>query len=491
MLNITKNVVVPVLLVVLLCVFVQGEDIKSKEHLVPGMIIDTELIINRATMWLSNQRPKNDGSWGNDTHTVLLALRLANLSHDNYNPSIISTELQLSSKQMELEIVLMLWRHREVGFSISRLAKYTLALNAMCMDPRQFHGHDLIGTLQHHEPATDYDFALTSLAVCSAEAHIRKRQIQRLLDIANAAQYHNVDTVAMVILALRCIVQDHRHRNLHHFVRKSSLDLAQRQRLDGGFGDLRTTALAMQALEEIENESSENWNKSAAIVWLINHQQSDGSFNNDIRTTAEIILGIVPVNIINIRTLDCKQDNSKSNLPNSSPRLNVNDEITWTENHSERSIYLSPTSTHINTEMNATEAALSTSSSASFGLNSGMKNQRQMVNVSYTIWIGTNESHHIIVNAPKNGTFYNVMLLAAEMSHYFQFTASEWPNGHYVHTLAGLKEEPMSYHYWLLYRLFSPPDKLLPPGNQLVAPGGVDDLEINDGEYYLFWYKKL
>lgn len=123
--------------------------------------------------------------------------------------------------------------------------------------------------------------------------------------------------------------------------------------------------------------------------------------------------------------------------------------------------------------MNVTEATLSTSSSASSGPNSGMKNQRQMVNVSYTIWIGTNESHHIIVNAPKNGTFYNVMVLAAEMSHYFQFTASEWPNGHYVHTLAGLKEEPMSYHYWLLYRLFSPPDKLLPPGNQLVAPGGI------------------
>lgn len=60
------------------------------------------------------------------------------------------------------------------------------------MDPRQFHGHDLIGTLQHHEPPTDYDFALTTLAACSAQAHVRKRQMRRLLDIANAAQDHNV-----------------------------------------------------------------------------------------------------------------------------------------------------------------------------------------------------------------------------------------------------------------------------------------------------------
>ena len=83
-------------------------------------------------------------------------------------------------------------RHREIGFSPVRLAVYTLALNTLCMDPRQFHGHDLIGTLQHHEPPTDYDFALTALATCSSQAHVRKRQIRRLLDIANAAQDHNI-----------------------------------------------------------------------------------------------------------------------------------------------------------------------------------------------------------------------------------------------------------------------------------------------------------
>lgn len=73
-----------------------------------------------------------------------------------------------------------------------RLARYTLALNAMCMDPRQFHGHDLIGTLQHHEPPTDYEFALTALAACNAQAHVRKRQMRRLLEIAHAVQEQNV-----------------------------------------------------------------------------------------------------------------------------------------------------------------------------------------------------------------------------------------------------------------------------------------------------------
>lgn len=98
-----------------------------------------------------------------------------------------------------------------------------------------------------------------------------------------------------------------------------------------------------------------------------------------------------------------------------------------------------------------------------------------LVNITYTLWVGSNvnETYNLTITAPRNETFYGVMLLAADMSSHFQFAASEWPNGHYVHTLAGYKEEPMSYHYWLLYRLLTPPDAGSPPGNQLVAPGGI------------------
>lgn len=71
--------------------------------------IESEAILERATAWLWNQRDK-DAGWGNDTHRVLLALRLANLSHDENLPSPAAVEMQLSGKQMELEIVLLLWR---------------------------------------------------------------------------------------------------------------------------------------------------------------------------------------------------------------------------------------------------------------------------------------------------------------------------------------------------------------------------------------------
>lgn len=83
-------------------------------------------------------------------------------------------------------------RHHEIPITPPKLAQYCLALSALCHDPRQFHGHDLIGTLQHHEAVHDLDFAYATLAACTARAHVRKKQIRRLLDIANTAKDHNI-----------------------------------------------------------------------------------------------------------------------------------------------------------------------------------------------------------------------------------------------------------------------------------------------------------
>lgn len=70
---------------------------------------EAEVILDRAVTWLWSQRDKNAG-WDNDTHRVLLALRLGNLTREDNVPPSTPLELQLSEKQMELEIVLLLWR---------------------------------------------------------------------------------------------------------------------------------------------------------------------------------------------------------------------------------------------------------------------------------------------------------------------------------------------------------------------------------------------
>ncbi|CAG2055106.1 unnamed protein product, partial [Timema podura] len=141
----------------------------------------------RALYWLSQQRHA-DWGWGGDTARAILTFTLIDSSWFSRQ----NLESQLATKQMELEIVLQLWRHHELPITSASLAHYSLALNAICQDPRQFHSHDLIGTLQHHEPELDVVFALSNLAVCSSGAHVRKRQIRRLLDISDNVKDHNV-----------------------------------------------------------------------------------------------------------------------------------------------------------------------------------------------------------------------------------------------------------------------------------------------------------
>lgn len=125
----------------------------------------------------------------------------------------------LSVKQMEIEVLSMLDRHHLLPkpVNLDKLARYVLALGSLCKDPKRFHGHDLVATLQHHEPTQvyngdaaaqknasaqelrkpfsefqDQEFALTTLAVCSSAAHVRKRQIRRLLDIASGVTDQSV-----------------------------------------------------------------------------------------------------------------------------------------------------------------------------------------------------------------------------------------------------------------------------------------------------------
>ncbi|XP_067015294.1 uncharacterized protein CG3556 [Anabrus simplex] len=376
-----------------------------------------------------------------------------------YSPA--NKESLLVAKQVELEVVIHLWRHHESPLSAGRLAQYTLALNAICRDPKKFYGHDLINMLQHHEAELDYEFAFSTLAVCSSGAHVRKRQIRRLLDITEKINDHNVDTLSMVLLALSCIVRDHRNRNLDQYVRKPSVGLAQQQLEDGSFGNIHSTALAIQALEAGDEEASAHWNRSSAVNFLLNRQSSDGSFS-DLSTTAEVILALGPRSLSGVRDMGC---------PMTTPISAVN---------------FIPVA--------ATEAPQTNLEGTNLTLESLAGTVKQdLVSVTYTIWVHTNisEQYTLGVRAERNTTFYNVMLLAAQQDPHYQFEATEWPNGHYVHTLAGYKEEPTAYYFWLLYQTPELPEPSNPPGNQLITPVGVDGLLVDEGNHYLFWYKKL
>ncbi|KAH8397899.1 hypothetical protein KR222_005935 [Zaprionus bogoriensis] len=428
--------------------------------------------ILRALDWLKEKRASDYG-WANDTHVVILAKELSggrdpNDSADAHMLVIQELEDTLSVKEMEIEILAMLDRHHTLPkpLDLDKLARYVLALGSLCKDPKHFHGHDLVATLQHHEPAPDIEFALTTLSACSSAAHVRKRQIRRLLDIASGVTDQSVDAIAMVILALRCIVTDHRHRHLQHFVRRPARGLASLQDQRGSFGSLRSTALAMQALQDLEYDPAGPWNRTAASRYILSRQRADGGWSEEplqdgqepdigVGLTADIILALGWKGLGAVRALQCDHVIRESSDPteNGEPKLAL-----------------------------------------PFGLSSSAEeSDAKNISYTYTLWVGSNvtEAFSLSLVSPKNTSFFKAMTQAAEMDPRFIFEAREWPNGHYVHTLYGKKEEPRGYHYWLLYRLPELPDPNNTPGNQLIAPVGVDELMVEDGEHYLYWYKKL
>lgn len=130
--------------------------------------------------------------------------------------------------------------------------------------------------------------------------------------------------MAMVILALRCIMTDHHHRHLEHFVRRPALRLALLQDFQGNFGSLKSTALAMQALQDLDAISPASWSRNAASKWILDRQREDGGWTEEpltdgqdpsigIGLTANIILALGRKGLGAIKVLQCNHILSENN----------------------------------------------------------------------------------------------------------------------------------------------------------------------------------
>lgn len=109
---------------------------------------------------------------------------------------------------------------------------------------------------------------------------------------------------------------DHHHRHLEHFLRKPALRLALMQSQLGNVGSLRSTALTMQALQDLPIIPNTAWNRAAASKWLLDRQREDGSWSEEpiadgqdasmgIGVTADIILALGRKGLGAVRMLQC------------------------------------------------------------------------------------------------------------------------------------------------------------------------------------------
>lgn len=398
----------------------------------------------KALNWLMSKREENWG-WDSSTADAILAIQLTNQSWFSKE----NLESQLSVKQLELETALALWsRHHENPIRPGRVAKMINALISVCQDPKSFYGHDLVSMLEHLDTSHPLEYNYVMMTLCNAGVHIRKKQVRRLFSFVDSEELRNHETLAVTVLTLGCVVREHHHRNLLSYLRKHMKRLKKMQHDDGSFGNVRTSSLATQALMSMGDEGRD-WNFTGVMQYFLSQQQPDGSFGNLAAT-----MSVLPVLV----------GRSFTHLANASCR--TSDEV------------LSPQSNATNSLSNEVLVT---------GLTSPLPQEPKLITVKYSLWIGNNitENYTLSLTVPANTSFFEIMKRAAEGNEKFEFSASLWPNGHYVHTLAGLKEDRVENQYWLLCLNNNGPE------NPVFVDTGVDDFYPQDGETISFWFKKI
>ncbi|XP_046656354.1 uncharacterized protein CG3556-like [Daphnia pulicaria] len=450
-------------------------------------------LIQPSASWLL-ERSKQSGSWGVDTPRALLALlrviadRSATTgasSTVNFNPN----SLQGLILRQEFDIQLLLFQLRNQGSTPQEeqantlepsRSLFALTLTAMCRNPRDFYGQDILAPILVLEEDHDgkllqpFTFAFNAMAVCAGGGHLKRRHVVKLLESINQppVQTHSIDLLAMVVLATSCLYQSSpKYRHLQDFLEQPLKMIAAQQQPDGSFDhNVATTALAIQALkipgQLLEEQPTAKpislpaWRPDLTVDWLRSQQKADGSFG-DLFTTSEVLLALATQPGYGFLYSQC------SNLNNQSGQLNT----TTTE----------PPPTIPTTIPSA----------GSLG-----GDPAQKVHFTYVVWIGQNRSdvYAIQLTVPANSSFYEAMKIAAEADPRFEFSASVWPNGHYIHTIGGHRDQYIGFHFWLLFCMPMMPDPADPPSviaPHYVAVGGVDDMFPKNGDYYLFWYKDV
>ncbi|CAL1295712.1 unnamed protein product [Larinioides sclopetarius] len=143
-----------------------------------------QLVRNKAAAWIIGQTKLKSElrSWGYNPVRVAVALYTHNETyfyHGNSTGDTISSELQIH--------ILSKLAHQPVyEIDVTELASFVNALSAVCIEPRQFYGVDLVAALRTRVDAKQEVHPLPLIALCNSKVPITPTDVQKLIEIFNS-----------------------------------------------------------------------------------------------------------------------------------------------------------------------------------------------------------------------------------------------------------------------------------------------------------------
>lgn len=255
---------------------------------------------NRAFDYLISQRNPGTFGWPNGrTPAVILGLLSARptwFTNNNEQNKNTNLDAIVTVKQLEVEILGIINNDLKlVDIDSANLALYMGALQVACFDLRDFHGQNLLEIVQKRlpsTPATSPAFASLTLILCNDNIIAPVNAVRKLANsfkLGNRCTYC-VETAAMNVQALVCIGRrlDEDSPILRRVVKR--LKVQNRRFIDsvqdeetGGFGDVISTSLALQA--QHLTWTGRKFDVEKAEKYLLSQRRHDGSFSGSTLVT--------------------------------------------------------------------------------------------------------------------------------------------------------------------------------------------------------------
>lgn len=411
------------------------KDNSDEENCLKGVLAipRVEISRTRGISWLKSKR-NNEWGWDENTHRAIIALYLAGGATFNGTKE----EEELMAKQLELRIALSLLRNKTDPLSSNQLALYINAMLITCHNPRKFYGFDIVSLLekqiQHQENSTH---PVVYLALCNANETVSDDVVEHLFSMLEYESEYLfwMDIQAMTIMALSCITHQNKHAHLAQNISIAVENFKRKQRTDGSFGNVYSTALVVQALLASNQEEDTHWDLGGAVKYLQSQQSSADNYSfGDILATYLVLPVLKAKSLTDIAHVKCANLRRQPRDGNS---------IVDVKNQLGPKVYL-----------------------------------------QYSLYVGNEKDivHSLSLRVPANITVYDVMRLAAEADAKYKFNYKTVDGSIYVFSISSIANDPETGLFWLLH--LGRNDTI--PVLNTQSP---DKIIVKGGEHIVMWYK--